>query len=110
MGKNSGFSELNRNFKFTSLTIFLGLPKNKVGKCIKSIHLCHLWVLTGFLPNQKKSVLGKLLNLDPILDLLTFSIIVPDQVRTLAQDGTSPNMGWPNKELATLSLLRPKIP
>ena len=40
----------------------------------------------------------------------TKSIIVPDQVRTLAQDGTSSNMGWPNKELTTLSLLRPKIP
>ena len=36
--------------------------------------------------------------------------IVPDHVVTLAQDGTSPNMGWPNKELTTLSLLRPKIP
>ena len=35
---------------------------------------------------------------------------VPDQVGTLAQDGTSPNMGWPNKELTTLSLFRPKIP
>ena len=31
---------------------------------------------------------------------------VPDQVGTLAQDGTSLNMGWPNKELTTLSLLR----
>ena len=37
-------------------------------------------------------------------------IYVPDHVGTLAQDGTSPNMGWPNKELTTLSLLRPKIP
>ena len=37
-------------------------------------------------------------------------IYVPDQVVTLAQDGTGPNMGWPNKELTTLSLLRPKIP
>ena len=36
--------------------------------------------------------------------------IVPDHVVTLAQDGTIPNMGWPNKELTTLSLLRPKIP
>ena len=35
---------------------------------------------------------------------------VPDEVGNLAQDGTSPNMGWPNKELTTLSLLRPKIP
>ena len=26
-------------------------------------------------------------------------IYVPDQVRTLAQVGTSPNLGWPNKEL-----------
>ena len=24
---------------------------------------------------------------------------VPDQVGTLAQVGTSPNLGWPNKEL-----------
>ena len=38
------------------------------------------------------------------------NIFVPDHVVTLAQDGTSPNMGWPNKELTTLSLLRPKIP
>ena len=35
---------------------------------------------------------------------------VPDQVGTLAQDVTIPNMGWPNKELTTLSLIRPKIP
>ena len=40
----------------------------------------------------------------------SYLIYVPDQVVTLAQDGTSPNMGWPNKELTTLSLLRPKIP
>ena len=32
---------------FTSLAIFLGLQKNKVGKGIKSIHICHLWVLTA---------------------------------------------------------------
>ena len=38
------------------------------------------------------------------------SVCVPDHVVTLAQDGTIPNMGWPNKELTTLSLLRPKIP
>ena len=37
-------------------------------------------------------------------------IYVPDQVGTLAQDATIPNMGWPNKELTTLSLIRPKIP
>ena len=37
-------------------------------------------------------------------------IYVPDQVGTLAQDVTIPNMGWPNKELTTLSLIRPKIP
>ena len=42
-------------------------------------------------------------------DMLSYAS-VPDQVVTLAQDGTSPNMGWPNKELTTLSLLRPKIP
>ena len=35
---------------------------------------------------------------------------VPDQVGALVQDGTSPNMGWPNKELTTLSLLWPKVP
>ena len=35
---------------------------------------------------------------------------VPDQVGTLAQDVTIPNMGWPNKELITLSLIGPKIP
>ena len=38
------------------------------------------------------------------------NIYVPDHIVTLAQDGTIPNMGWPNKELTTLSLLRPKIP
>ena len=43
------------------------------------------------------------------LDIVLY-VFVPDQVRTLAQDGTSSNMGWPNKELTTLSLLRPKIP
>ena len=37
-------------------------------------------------------------------------VCVPDQVGNLAEDGISPNMGWPNKELTTLSLLRPKIP
>ena len=44
------------------------------------------------------------------LSISQHNISVPDQVGTLAQDGTSPNMGWPNKELTTLSLLRPKIP
>ena len=39
-------SGVNGNFKFTSLIIFLGLLKNKVGKCIKSIHICHLSVMT----------------------------------------------------------------
>ena len=49
---------------FTSLTIFLGLPKNKVGKCIKSIHICHLWVLTGFYAETEKNLwLGNFLNL-----------------------------------------------
>ena len=38
------------------------------------------------------------------------NVSVPDQVGTLAQDVTIPNMGWPNKELTTLSLIRPKIP
>ena len=37
-------------------------------------------------------------------------IAVTDQVGTLAQNGTSPNMGLPNKELTTLSILRPKVP
>ena len=41
---------------------------------------------------------------------ISIYIYVPDQVGTLAQDVTSPNMGWPNKELTTLSLIRPKIP
>ena len=59
MGKSSGFSEQNRKLKFTSLTIFLGLPKNKDGKCIKSIHICHLWVLTGFSVESEKNVAGK---------------------------------------------------
>ena len=54
MGKSSGFPEYNQNFRFTSLTIFLGLPKNKVGKCIKSIHICHLWMLTGFSAESEK--------------------------------------------------------
>ena len=39
MGKSSSFSEYNQNFKFTSFTIFLGLPKNKVGKGTKSIYI-----------------------------------------------------------------------
>ena len=26
-------------------------------------------------------------------------IYVPDQIGTVAQVGTSPNLGWPNKEL-----------
>ena len=51
----------NRNFKSTSLTIFLGLPKNKVGKGIKSTHISHLWVLTGFSAESEKSVVGKYL-------------------------------------------------
>ena len=46
----------------------------------------------------------------PVLTPGYMYIYVPDHVVTLAQDGTSPNMGWPNKELTTLSLLRPKIP
>ena len=64
MGKGSGFSEQNQNFKFTSLTIFLGLPKNEVGKCFRSIHICHLWVLTGFSAESEKNLwLGNFLNL-----------------------------------------------
>ena len=51
--------------------------------------------------NKLKGITEMTLNLDEL---------VPDQVVTLAQDGTSPNMDWPNKELTTLSLLRPKIP
>ena len=44
--------------------MFLGLPKNKVRKCIKSIHICHLWVLTGFSAESEKSLwLGHVLNL-----------------------------------------------
>ena len=39
MTKSPGFSEYNRNLKFTSFTIFLGLPKNKIGKGIKSIYI-----------------------------------------------------------------------
>ena len=56
MGKSSDFSEENRNFKFTSLTIFLGLPKNKVGKGIKSIRICDLWVLTGLSAELEKNL------------------------------------------------------
>ena len=64
MGKSSGFSEQNRNLKFTSLTVFLGLPKNKAIKCIKSIHICHLCVLTGFSAESEKNLwLGNFLNL-----------------------------------------------
>ena len=33
--------------------------------------------------------------------ILISGIIVPDQVGTLAQDGTSPDMGWRNKEPRT---------
>ena len=44
--------------------IVIGLPKNKVGKCIKSIHICHLWVLTGFSAESEKNLcLGNCLNL-----------------------------------------------
>ena len=58
-----GFSEYNRNFKFTSLKNFLGLLKNKAGKSIRSIHICHLWVLTGFSAESDKILcLGKFLN------------------------------------------------
>ena len=40
------------------------MPKNKVGKCIKSIRICHLWVLTGFSAELEKNLLlGILLNL-----------------------------------------------
>ena len=47
------------------MTIFLGLLKNKVGKCIKSIHICHLWVLMGFSAESEKNLwLGKFLNLE----------------------------------------------
>ena len=50
MGKSSNFSEQDRNFK--------------VGKCIKLIHICHLWVLTGFFAeSEKKSVVVKFFNL-----------------------------------------------
>ena len=53
--------ELNLFFDRTCpLTVFLGLPKNKVGKCIKSIHVYHLWVLTGFsAKSENKYVVGK---------------------------------------------------
>ena len=48
---------------FTSFTIFLSLPKNKVGKCIKSIHICHLWVVTGFSSKSEKNLwLGNFIN------------------------------------------------
>ena len=64
MGKSWDFSEEYRKFKFTSLTIFLGLLKNKVGKCIKSIHICHLWVLMEFCAESEKNLcLGNFLNL-----------------------------------------------
>ena len=46
----------------------------------------------------------------PLQIYIYIYIYVPDQVGTMAQNGTSPNMGWPNKELTTLSPLRPKIP
>ena len=40
------------------------MPKNKVSKCIKSIHICHLWVLTGFSDESEKHLwLGNFLNL-----------------------------------------------
>ena len=37
------------------------------------------------------------------------NMFVPEQVETLAQDETSSNIGWPNKVLTTISLLRPNI-
>ena len=45
-----------------SFKIFFDLPKNEVGKCIKSIHICHLWVLTRFSAESEKN-LWELLNL-----------------------------------------------
>ena len=65
MGESSGFFvNKTKILKFTSLTIFLGLPKNKVGKCIKSIHICHLWVLMGFSAETEKNMwLRNFLNL-----------------------------------------------
>ena len=65
MGKSSGFF-LNKTeiLWFTSLTIFLGLPKNKVGMDIKSIHICHLRVLMGYSAESEINLLlGNFLNL-----------------------------------------------
>ena len=62
MRKSSGLCEQNQNFKFTSLTIFFGLPKNRVGKGIKSFYIWYLWALVGFSAElEKKSVVGKFL-------------------------------------------------
>ena len=60
---NESYQGKPRNFMFISLTIFLGLPKKtKVGKGIRSIRICHLWVLTGFsAESEKKSVVWKFL-------------------------------------------------
>ena len=63
------FTFVSCYLKFTLLTIFLSLLKNKVGKFIKSVHVCHLWVLTpvltGFSAESEKNLyeLEKNLNL-----------------------------------------------
>ena len=60
MGKSSGF--LNKTkIKFTSLTIFLGLPKSTVCKGMYQInsYLSFVGVDRDFLPNQKKYVVAK---------------------------------------------------
>ena len=43
--------------------IFLGLPKNKVVKCIRSIHICDFWDLMGFSAESEENLwLGNFLN------------------------------------------------
>ena len=65
MGKSSGFPEKkNTKFKVYFIDNFSWFAQNKVGKCIKSIHICQLWVLTGFsAKSEKNQWLGHFLNL-----------------------------------------------
>ena len=59
--------------------MFLGLPKNKVGKCIKSIHIYHLWVLKEFFAESEKNLLlGDFLNLKLNTKLPTKKILKLD--------------------------------
>ena len=49
---------------FTSLTIYFSCQQTRSVRRIKSIHICHLWVLKGFSAESGKDLwLGNSLNL-----------------------------------------------